>query len=216
MKPSASDLASVVALLASGFALYQTREANSPRIVVTPVAERSFVACNSTKGRFESRSIIRFNVSNVGGRTATLERLEATRDIEPVSIKLSETQKPATDFLLGRIENLGQLPAGAASSKDELNPILASAKPVLVERDSYSKNDRGVPALLNIPIEAGKAVTLDFAVLVPTYEGSERVEGITLALLASFNHGESVVLRSSTETARIVARGGQCRQSVAN
>ncbi len=212
MKLAPSDGVAVIALVTSLFALYQTREANSPRMVVTPVAERSYLTCNTVLGRRESRSVIRFNISNVGGRTATLERIVATPSSEPVVVSTSEGTKPPTEFTLGRIDNLGQLPEGAASPSWDLAPVFVAAKPVLLA-NSGTRGEKLAPPLLNIPIEAGKAVTLDFALAVPDYEGLERVESVSLALLARFGHGEELLLRSTAETARVVWRGGYCRKA---
>ncbi len=80
-------------------------------------------------------------------------------------------------------------------------------KPVLLVE---VKEDRTAPPLMNIPIEAGKSVTLEFGVSTAYNDEGKRVEAVALALQASFSHKDEKLLRAVTETQRIIIRGGRC------
>lgn len=88
-----SDYLASVALLVSLVALWQTRDANSPSVSVTAVAERSYTICDRTSGDWILRGILRFNVSNTGGRTTTLERIVEHPNAKPLTVAFEADTK---------------------------------------------------------------------------------------------------------------------------
>src|SRR5438128_9145628 len=114
-----SDYIAFAALVLSGVALYETHEANSPKIVVTPVAERSYSTCNKTVGEWQTKTIMRFNISNIGGRATTLQRLMQGADAPPVLVHTADGQKTAASYGVTRLERLTELPDGSAAASWE-------------------------------------------------------------------------------------------------
>lgn len=207
LKFSWSDLVSIVALAASGVALYQSKEANSPRMVVTLTAERSYVTCNKSLGEWQTKSILRFNLTNVGGRGTTLERVAASSSGSPIELRTENAVRPGNPQSLVRLDKLMTLPDGSAAPTRDLNAMFDQAKPLLIEGDSQDR--KGQP-LLNIAVEPGKAVTLDIGLTTPYSDERGRVESATVTLQATFAHGNAISLREIVTMARPVIRGGRC------
>ena len=200
MKLGLSEAIAAAAFAVSIYAVVQTREANSPSIVVTPLLERSYLVCNQENLQFETRNIVRFNIVNNGGRTTSLQRIVAFPSIPPVVAESGDARALDPWFTLKRLEGFSELPEGSAAPREVLETKIKSAKSLLVAEDNYLKM---APPFLNIPLEPGKAATIDLVLSARHSESIGQVSGLTLTLLAEFSHAQQVPLKASFRPAQL-------------
>ena len=199
----------MLSLFVSAYAVYQAHEANSPRVVISPLAEHSLAVCNTSIGLWQTMSVVRFSVSNVGGRTATLEHLLPMSEMPAVLVRTDHQVRPPTRFTLVQLLRPADLASGLPPPIWDLAPLFDAAAPVLTDGDA--RRDRIASPPLNVLIEAGKAVTLDLGLTTPYYDESDRrVTSATVLLRATFAHGESSVLRTTVAMPSPMFSGTRC------
>lgn len=200
MKLGLSEAISAAAFAVSIYAVVQTREANSPSIVVTPLLERSYVICNQATLEFETRNIVRFNIVNNGGRTTSLQRIVAFPSVPPVVAESGDARALDPWFTLKRLESFTEIPEGSSAPRDVLETKIQAAKPLLIAEDRYMNV---VPPFLNMPLEPGKPAIIDLVLSTRMSENIGQVSGLTLTLLAEFSHVQQVPLKASFHPAQL-------------
>ncbi len=200
MKVSLSDVIATAALLVSLFVLYQTREANSPRIAVTPVVVPPYPVCSRRHEGFQIRSILRFNIANLGGRATSLERIVATESTPPVVVAIGDGQKFDPWYSLSKIEDPSDLLIQSNVYPWQAEPLIAKGTDLRLSENKFFNES---PALLNLPIEPGKSITLNLSLTTLSWEPEGQVRQVTVALLAKFSHGETAILRATYQPPRM-------------
>lgn len=108
-----------------------------------------------------------------------------------------------------RLTGLQDLPNIADAASDALNRIFDGGADVILRTSRVKKVS---PPLLNIPIEAGKAITLDFGVTIPRTIDGQEVKAVHFASEAVFSHGARSTLRATFEPYALAIRAGRCKR----
>jgi len=201
-----SDILSVVALIASGFALYQTYEGNAPHVIATGIPARSHVVCDRRAGAFTRVALVPFRLSNVGGRATTLVGLSARPGVPPVAAVTDTGPNDSIWYRLTLLDTIGRVPGGIDAPAWQVDSVVSRSRPLNLKPGPFV--DAHPPAL-DITLQPGESETVVLALTSLYSDPGGGISEFDVGLEAEFSHGEVVPLQTRVAPRR-VGRLGFC------